>query len=775
MKKLFAFVLLIASTVFSAVEKMPYLLFEGENTAMTILWQLTSTKATTVKWGKTQSYELGSGAATKFGNDYQYRYDLTGLTPNTLYYYSVEGVGDGSFRTAPEANATSVKLFAYGDTRTYPNAHNSVCNQILTQIRNDPARQTAIFFSGDYVGTGGSERDWSNQFFPTSKSGIVELQSKLPIVGCIGNHENRSGGPTVFKKYYPFPHVTSKNFYWSVDYGPVHVVFVDIYTTSFSTGSAQHNWIKSDLASTDKEWKIMVFHGPGYSASENSGSGHKNDREVQNYLQPLCTEFGVDLVINGDNHYYSRAVVDGVQHITTGGGGAPLYNPSASSPYIVKANKSNHFCEIDINKNECTVTARKKSGSVIESFTLQHEASTPKVSILSPTKDTTIVLDSIINITSSIDALGGNIEKVDFYVNGTKVSTSTYEPYNYEISSPTETKDTISFIATIDGVTYNSDTVIVSIVDPANTVFVTTTNINQNANNAEEDIANGAVVLGEYNNIYIVDYASQTGTSNQEVGFRFESVQLPDHAKITDASIQFTASKPGADNASFSIYGENVKSSNIFTNSTYNISRRTKTSNNVNWSPSNWVAEEASSAQQTPNLTPLIEEIISQNGWTTGDPLTFIFTGSGARVAHSFKSSPSNSAALSISYKLPTGILPTTKRVDTKSDFYIVPNPAETRDDVSAKFYLSSENIKRYISCKVEIFSSVGGVIYSSGDIFIGASYDQSRPQLISEWNLRLKSGIFAASGSYLAVVTCTDRKGDKRITKKTIGIKGNY
>jgi Family of unknown function (DUF5677) len=50
----------------------------------------------------------------------------------------------------------------------------------------------------------------------------------------------------------------------------------------------------------------------------------------QTYIQQLCKQYGVDFVIAGYNHYYSRAVVDGVNHIANGGGGAPLYTPPQS-------------------------------------------------------------------------------------------------------------------------------------------------------------------------------------------------------------------------------------------------------------------------------------------------------------------------------------------------------------------------------------------------------------------------------------------------------------
>jgi len=60
--------------------------------------------------------------------------------------------------------------------------------------------------------------------------------------------------------------------------------------------------------------------------------------------------------------------VEGIFHITTGGGGAPLYTPDADKPKIVKISKTNHFCKVEIDGDSLTFTAISKDGSIIETF-----------------------------------------------------------------------------------------------------------------------------------------------------------------------------------------------------------------------------------------------------------------------------------------------------------------------------------------------------------------------------------------------------------------------
>ncbi|RKY05796.1 MAG: hypothetical protein DRP65_12625, partial [Planctomycetota bacterium] len=179
---------------------------------------------------------------------------------------------------------------------------------------------------------------------------------------------------SVYRKYYPYPYVS--NHYWSFDYGPVHIAVVDVHESSYTTGSAQHNWLQNDLATTTKEWKIVMYHMPAWS-----GGDHSNNTTAQTHLQPLFETYGVDLVINGHNHNYVRCEVNGVVHITTGGGGAPLDPVSSSysgSYYKYGAGNTLSYCTIDVQGYDLIFTAVKSpENTVLESFTLHHEVPNP--------------------------------------------------------------------------------------------------------------------------------------------------------------------------------------------------------------------------------------------------------------------------------------------------------------------------------------------------------------------------------------------------------------
>ena len=347
--------------------KGPYLIPTGDNTEMTIRWQLRNTATCLLEWGEDEGYLLGSAYTNESGNtadQHQHAYTVTGLTPGSGYHYRVTiGMEEytGTFRTAPHAEETVLAFMAYGDTRTYPDTHDRVAQAMRWAYQNDEAFQTFVLGVGDLVSDGDIELDWDFEFFDPTYVNIREMLANVPLVSCMGNHE-KSGD--LYEKYFPYPFEEGGR-YWSFDYGPAHFVMVDQYV-EYGPGSEQLAWIDEDLNSTEKTWKFVFFHEPGWSAGS-----HPNEPDVQDHIQPVCETYGVDMVFAGHNHYYARAVVNGIHHITTGGGGAPLRTPDPDyTPEVVAASASNHFCKVAIQGNMLTLTALKPDGTEIDSLTI---------------------------------------------------------------------------------------------------------------------------------------------------------------------------------------------------------------------------------------------------------------------------------------------------------------------------------------------------------------------------------------------------------------------
>ncbi|MBM4152668.1 MAG: metallophosphoesterase family protein, partial [Kiritimatiellaceae bacterium] len=285
---------LAGSVVMAAVTKGPYLIYTGNPSTMTVLWQTDATQSGTLYWGTSTSYSSGNMSSTEISSSsHQHKKTITGLSPATRYYYKIV-VGSttltGNFKSAPSSSETDIKFLVYGDTRSNPGDHNTVASRIVDVYTADSAYQTMLLHVGDLANDGNSESSWTRDFFPRNQSSILKMQSSLPIQATMGNHE---GTGTLFKKYFPYPFVGDR--YWSFDYGPVHVSVVDQYVgdgndvTGLILNTAQKNWLINDLSTTTKKFKIILLHHPGWAAR----GGHDNNNFVMNTLHPIFKQYGV--------------------------------------------------------------------------------------------------------------------------------------------------------------------------------------------------------------------------------------------------------------------------------------------------------------------------------------------------------------------------------------------------------------------------------------------------------------------------------------------------
>ncbi|MCK4753258.1 MAG: metallophosphoesterase, partial [Planctomycetes bacterium] len=388
MKKLilFLFILCLTAGVANATMlKGPYMIYPGVNTEMMILWQLDSTQTCTIEWGTSTSY--GNSVQTSEAGDHQHEKVITGLTPGQKYYYRVNdgSYHIGSFYAAPSTSATSVKFLAFGDCRTNTATFDLVASKMVAAYEADSGYQTFTMLSGDWVNSGMTDSEWQDQFFNRSYANIMEMQANLPINGVIGNHETLTSegkDGDMFLKYWPYPYVDSgwgsywadTTHFWSFDYGPIHFTNIEQYDGSYGLiSAAQLAWVASDLAASDRTFKIIQLHEPGYSGD--GQGGHSDNTQVQEAIQPLCLQYGVDMVIGGHNHYYVRCEAQEVVHITTGGAGPSLDVPDPDyTPYVVLVSQSYHFMKFDADASaeEIDVVVEDTSGNVIDSFTVDH-------------------------------------------------------------------------------------------------------------------------------------------------------------------------------------------------------------------------------------------------------------------------------------------------------------------------------------------------------------------------------------------------------------------
>ncbi len=125
--------------------------------------------------------------------------------------------------------------------------------------------------------------------------------------------------------------------------------------------------------------------------------------------------------------------------------------------------------------------------------------------------------------------------------------------------------------------------------------------------------------------------------SPQVVGLRFRDVALPRNGRIAKAYVQFQVDETGGTKTDLTLHAEASDNAPPFQEKPRNLSARARTRASVTWRPAPWnAAGERGAAQRTPDLAPLIREVIARPGWKRGNAIALFVTGRGKRVAESF-------------------------------------------------------------------------------------------------------------------------------------------
>ena len=109
-------------------------------------------------------------------------------------------------------------------------------------------------------------------------------------------------------------------------------------------------------------------------------------------------------------------------------------------------------------------------------------------------------------------------------------------------------------------------------------------------------------------------------------GLRFRRVSVPGGVTISNAFIDFTvAAGGGGEDTTLTIRGEDDDEPMAYGSSAGDISARTRTSADVDWTPTTW--DSSGEHKSTPNLRAIVQEIVNRADWCGGDDMAFIIEG----------------------------------------------------------------------------------------------------------------------------------------------------
>ena len=149
-----------------------------------------------------------------------------------------------------------------------------------------------------------------------------------------GNHEYHSANATPYFNYFEGRAGSPGRGYYSYRLGAWLVLAIDS-VVPVNAGSAQYEWVRSELASSPK-CTVAYMHHPLFAPGPNG------DTPRMRPLWDLFYQAGVDVVVAGHDHLYERQgrqdpagrfdPVRGIRAFVVGTGGGPLYQIVRPSP-----------------------------------------------------------------------------------------------------------------------------------------------------------------------------------------------------------------------------------------------------------------------------------------------------------------------------------------------------------------------------------------------------------------------------------------------------------
>lgn len=288
----------------------PYLQSLGRN-SVTVNWRTQAQTASTIRYGTAPDaldHALGHQAQQRLHSQ-----TLTGLKPNTQYFYQLPALGDDiyTFSTAPlPTTAKPVVAWVMGDSGKAGADVARVISGFNAHLGTEPLDMLLLL--GDNAYRHGSYRQYETSFFNT----FGGLLSETVVWSALGNHDIKTRRGKPYFDIFSFPQqaeiggvASGTEKYYAFDYGNLHVISLDSELSSNAPGSRMYRWLERDLAANRLPWVVVVMHRPPYSkGSHDSDSPEESEMiAIRENLVPLFDRFGVDFVFAGHSHSYERS------------------------------------------------------------------------------------------------------------------------------------------------------------------------------------------------------------------------------------------------------------------------------------------------------------------------------------------------------------------------------------------------------------------------------------------------------------------------------------
>ena len=668
---------------------------------------------------------------------------LSRLTPDTAYYFVIkdsEGVSRRLwFKTAPLEEG-KFSLIAGGDSRNNRVPRQNA-NRLVAKLKPH-----AVLFGGDMTDND-NDAQWRT-WFDDWQFTIANDGRMFPIIAARGNHENSNS--TIVNLF----DVPSSGVHYAITFGRNIVRTYTLNSLTAISGS-QKDWLRDDLnANSSVVWKIAQYHFPIRPHVSSKG---ENLIEYANWAQ-LFYDKGVKLVIECDAHTVKstwplrpstssgseegfKRDENGTVYVGEGGWGAPLRDNDDIKGWTRDSGKFNQFKWIFVNEAKIETRTimvdsalhvgevsnddvfqipsnlqiwNPSNGSVIKIINKNLQA--PQITLVNPTDGQHLPNSGTVDIKANVTDSDGQVEKVEFYVDGNLVNTDFTYPYNTprNLSSGIHK---IKVVAFDNHELCSEKEISITVGQFAKNITIP---VSEGYDDVEENVIGQLYV--DSSDLELV-YDSTNLLSFQKVGIRFQNVDIPQGATISNAYIQFTADESNRRSAELEFSLHDSDNSPQFTDRD-NVSGRGVVPHKIRWKPQPWTEGQYGTAQRTPELKGMVQQVVDRQGWRPGNSMSFIIRGKGKssyrtkykRVAGAYESGAHKAAKLIVVYSFSGS-----SRAVTKPEQELAVKLEETKINEKAKIYpnpfdqefeILIPNVKGDVS--VQIYDKSGKMRYSN-------------------------------------------------------------
>jgi hypothetical protein len=212
---------------------------------------------------------------------------------------TVDGPSSGPVGTA---GPTDPVLVGAGDIASCLQENDEATAALLDQVvatAAEAAAEAVVFTAGDNAYESGTLAEYEQCYGPTWG------RHKERTRPATGNHEYALGNADGHFQYFGEAAGDPGAGYYSFNLGTWHVIVLDTgdhcEIVACAAGSAQEQWLRSDLAANDAFCTIAIWHDPLFT----SGAPASSARFLLPFWRALY-EFGADVIVNGHEHNYER-------------------------------------------------------------------------------------------------------------------------------------------------------------------------------------------------------------------------------------------------------------------------------------------------------------------------------------------------------------------------------------------------------------------------------------------------------------------------------------